>query len=87
MTSLRKWSIQLQGFLGLSVNDYQEGVHPPPPLSLELRLGVCTTCRRFFGRYLAAMDAGQSHTHSCESPLLVNIRIASDKYSANSEPP
>ena len=54
---------------------------------LELRRGVCTTCRRFLGCYLAALDVGRSHTHIYESALLVNIRTASEKYSANSVSP
>ena len=57
--------------------DDRESVHPPP-FPLEFRPKVSTTCRRFLGCYLAALDAGRSHTYIYESALLVNIRTASD---------
>ena len=57
------------------------------PSPLELRRGVCTTCRRFLGCYLGALDVGRSHTHIYKSALLVKIRTASEKYSANSASP
>ena len=41
------------------------------PSTLELRRGVCTTGRRFWGCYLAALDVGRSHTHIYQSALLV----------------
>ena len=50
----RDFAGQLQGCLGISVDDDQEGVHPP---------SICTICRRLLGRYQAAVDVGRPYAY------------------------